>query len=317
MPQPKPNDGETHEEWIDRCMSNPTMKNEFDDNDQRLAVCNTIWEDSRSKEPTAAFNPYPCRDVYDGLQSLRGCHPTSTPDTRTDSEIKTTMKPERLALANKMAEVRVAKQTDDDDSPHEIRGYAAVFYNGTPETEFKLFDDMVERIMPGAFDDVLAGNPDVRGLFNHDPDHLLGRTSAGTMSLSVDGKGLAYSITLGDTTVARDVAKHVQRGDIDGSSFAFRVQSERFRTEDGIDIREIEKVEPLFDCGPVTYPAYVGTAAGFRATEDIAREIRAAIANKAAPAKQPAQKSHPPGWRPRSEEDAETKALHDWAENLT
>ena len=292
MPQPTPNDGETHDDWIDRCMSNPTMIDEYDDNDQRLAVCNTIWDDSRSKEP----------------------------------ESKATMKPERLAITNKMAEVRVAKRAEGDDEPHEIRGYAAVFYNGTPETEFRLWDDMVERIMPGAFDDVLVSKPDVRGLFNHDPDHVLGRTSAGTMSLSVDGKGLAYRIVLGDTNVAQDVAKHVQRGDIDGSSFAFQVQSERFRTEDGIDIREIEKVEPLYDVGPVTFPAYEGTAAGFRATEDIAREVRAAVAKTGKPESPPAKSATPPtaptstkwrqGWRPRSSEDKATRALHEWAENL-
>lgn len=283
MPLPKPNDGETHDEWIDRCMSNPTMTNDYDDNDQRLAVCNTIWDDSRSTTPKS----------------------------------KAAMKPERLALANEMAEVRVAKRADGHDEPHEIRGYAAVFYDGSPKTEFKLFDDMVERIMPGAFDDVLAGKPDVRGLFNHDPDHVLGRTSAGTMVLAVDDKGLSYRIELGDTTIAQDVGKHVQRGDIDGSSFAFRVQSQQFRTEDGIDIREIEKVEPLYDCGPATYPAYEGTAAGFRATEDIAREVRAAVASKVMPSPRPPQKTHPPGWRPQAEEDDETRQLRKWAENLS
>jgi hypothetical protein len=290
MPQPTPNDGETHDEFIDRCMSNPTMVEDFDDNDQRLAVCNTIWDDSRSKPPT-------------------------------ESEAKATTKPERRAIGREMANIRTIHR-DDDAPPHAIEGYAAVFYNGTPETEFQLFDDMVERIMPGAFDDVLADKPDVRGLFNHDPDHLLGRTSAGTMSLSVDGKGLAYSIALADTTVARDVAEHVQRGDIDGSSFAFRVRSERFRTEDGIDIREIEKVEPLYDCGPVTYPAYAGTEAGFRATEDIAREVRAAVGKagkgESPPVKKPDESGKPwqQGWRPRSSENKTTRALHEWAEKL-
>jgi HK97 family phage prohead protease len=292
MPQPTPNDGETHDDWIDRCMSNPTMKDEYGEDDQRLAVCQSIWDD---KDKASA-----------------------------EPEGKAASKPERLALDRALAEVRAVKRVETDDMPHEIRGYAAVFYNGKPETEFKLFDDMIERIMPGAFDDVLANKPDVRGLFNHDPDHVLGRTSAGTMTLSVDDKGLAYRIMLGDTNIARDVGKHVERGDIDGSSFAFQVQSQEFRTEDGIDIREITKVEPLFDVGPVTFPAYEGTAAGFRATEDIAREVRAAVA-KADTTQPPAKPSSTSegkkkwrhGWRPRSSEDAETRELRKWAENLT
>lgn len=296
MPQPTPNDGETHDEFVDRCMSNPTMTDEFDDNDQRLAVCNTIWDDSRNKPPE-------------------------------ESEAKASTKPERLALANTMAEVRVAKRTDNDDGPHEIRGYAAVFYDGTPGTEYRLWEDMVERIMPGAFDDVLAEKPDVRGLFNHDPDHLLGRTSAGTMSLSADDKGLAFRIVLGDTNIAQDVAKHIQRGDIDGSSFAFDVppDGERFTIgDDQVIVREVTKVKPLFDVSPVTFPAYEGTAAGFRATEDVACEVRAAVrkARKSEspppkPDEQTADKIWRQGWRPKSSENAKTRRLRVWAEELT
>ena len=306
MPLPTPNDGETHDDWIDRCMSNAEMQTEFDDNDQRLATCQTIWDEAQDE---------------------------SDDEASAKPEGKCAPKPERLALSNEMAEVHAMRAGTNED-PHEIRGYAAVFYNGKPETEFRLFDDMVERIMPGAFDDVLASKPDVRGLFNHDPNKVLGRTSAGTMSLSVDDKGLAYRITLGQTTVALDVGAHVERGDVDGSSFAFQVQSQEFRTEDGLDIREITKVEPLFDVGPVTFPAYEGTAAGFRATEDIAREVRAAVAKTAKTAK-PASKLEPPlakpteqnplpgspewqqGWRPRSSEDHTTRSLHEWAEKLT
>jgi len=45
MPLPKPKDGETQEQWIERCMSNETMKKEFPDNDQRIAVCHEKWRD--------------------------------------------------------------------------------------------------------------------------------------------------------------------------------------------------------------------------------------------------------------------------------
>lgn len=291
MPLPKPNDGETHDEWIDRCMSNSEMQTEFDDNDQRLAACNVIWDDAQEG---ASAEP----------------------------EGKSAPKPERRAIGREIANVRTIHRADDDP-PHAIEGYAAVFYDGKPETEFRIFDDMVERIMPGAFDEVLASKPDVRGLFNHDPNQVLGRTSADTMSLSVDKKGLSYRIELGDTNIAQDVGKHVQRGDIDGSSFSFQVQSQEFRTEDGVDIREITKVEPLFDVGPVTFPAYEGTAVGFRTTEDIAREVRAAVAKagKSDPPTEPTgdAESKPKwrqGWRPQSSETPEARKLRDWAENL-
>ena len=66
---------------------------------------------------------------------------------------------------------------------------------------------------PNAFDRALAESDDVRGLFNHDPDNLLGRTSSGTMRLSVDKKGLLYETDPGDTNVGRDVVQHIKRGD--------------------------------------------------------------------------------------------------------
>lgn len=152
---------------------------------------------------------------------------------------------------------------DGDGDDRRMVGYAAVFYReGDPSTEYWLWDGAVERIMPGAFDDI--SGDDVRALFNHDPSLLLGRSTAGTLSLSVDDKGLRYEITPGDTTASRDVQAHLERGDLSGSSFGFRVQKEEWvRGDDAIDIRHIRSVS-TFDVGPVTYPAYGGTESGIR-----------------------------------------------------
>ncbi len=115
-----------------------------------------------------------------------------------------------------------------------------------------------EIIKPGAFDDVL--NDDVRGLFNHDPNFILGRSAAGTLSLSVDERGLRYDITAPDTQTIRDlVLAPMMRGDINQSSFAFRVSHDGenwYQDDEGIVIREISKFSRLFDVSPVTYPAY-------------------------------------------------------------
>lgn len=115
-----------------------------------------------------------------------------------------------------------------------------------------------EIIKPGAFDDVLED--DVRALFNHDPNFILGRRSAGTLALSVDGKGLRYDITAPDTQTIRDlVLAPLSRGDISQSSFAFRVARDGedwYQDEDGVVVREISKISRLLDVSPVTYPAY-------------------------------------------------------------
>lgn len=157
----------------------------------------------------------------------------------------------------------VKLETREDGKPPKINGIGAVYYDGTPDTEYELWDGARERIMPGAFDGVLDN--DVRGLFNHDPSQVLGRTTSGTMRLKADKEGLHYEIDGADTSVSRDVQEHLRRGDVSGSSFAFSVSDERWVKEDNVEVREVTRIGALYDTGPVTYPAYESTTAGVRA----------------------------------------------------
>ena len=150
---------------------------------------------------------------------------------------------------------------DAEDSKTAI-GFASVFYDGSPGTEFSLGGGVTERIMSGAFDRAILED-DVRVLFNHDPSLILGRTSAGTASLRVLNEGLEYRVQLPDTGTGRDVAAHLGSGNISGSSFGFSVLQDDWSTEGGENIRSIRDVR-LYDVGPVTYPAYTGTTATLR-----------------------------------------------------
>ena len=49
-------------------------------------------------------------------------------------------------------------------------------------------------------------------------------------------------------------------------SIGFVVQDDEWSTENGIDTRELKKVQ-LFDVSPVTYPAYTATDVGVRAMQ--------------------------------------------------
>lgn len=123
-----------------------------------------------------------------------------------------------------------------------------------------------EQIKPGAATKILASMPDVRGLFNHDPNLVLGRTTNGTMRLDDSTHGLAYTITPPDTSYANDLRVLLARGDITQSSFAFRVGSggstwEEDPESDGL-IRTVHEFSGLYDMSPVTYPAYTLTDAG-------------------------------------------------------
>jgi HK97 family phage prohead protease len=111
-------------------------------------------------------------------------------------------------------------------------GYAAKF-----NTDSLLLGDFVERIAPSAFEIVengedLEGKPlETRGLFNHDPNHLIGRFP-NTMKLTVDRIGLKYEILLPESR--KDLAEMVSRGDLKGKMDSRRRQESPPRHEDQV-----------------------------------------------------------------------------------
>jgi HK97 family phage prohead protease len=137
-----------------------------------------------------------------------------------------------------------------------------------PGTQYELFPKVLERVRPKAFDAALSRKDDVRGLFNHDPSHVLGRLSAGTMRLAVDARGLRYEIDPPDTQSGRDVLELIRRGDVSGSSFSFSVDDQDWEERpDGTEVRTIKSVT-LYDVGPVTFPAYEAASTAVRSASD-------------------------------------------------
>jgi len=49
MPIPKPNTGENREAFMSRCLSSDIMQQEYSDNAQRMAICNTAFDDKDKK----------------------------------------------------------------------------------------------------------------------------------------------------------------------------------------------------------------------------------------------------------------------------
>lgn len=146
-----------------------------------------------------------------------------------------------------------------------IEGHAAVFNQWSEEIggifSFK------EKVLPGAFSETIQTD-DIRALFNHDPNYVLGRNKAGTLELKETQKGLLVRITPPDTQWARDLTVSIDRGDISQMSFGFLVIEDRWGHEDGMDVRELQKVK-LFDVSPVTFPAYPQTSVGVRSADEV------------------------------------------------
>lgn len=157
---------------------------------------------------------------------------------------------------------KVSIETRDGLKPR-IVGHAALF-NSRSEN----MGGFVEVIAPGAFSEAIQED-DVRALFNHDANYVLGRNRSGTLQLREDGQGLAIDIDPPDTQWARDLLVSIERGDISQMSFGFRVKAggqEWTEDADGMVVRTIKKVK-LYDVSPVTYPAYPATDVAVRSLE--------------------------------------------------
>lgn len=159
-----------------------------------------------------------------------------------------------------MKELRIS----ESESGAVIEGHAAVF-DSWSETLGGIFP-FKEKVSRGAFIESVKKD-DIRALFNHDPNYVLGRNLAGTLKLEEDEIGLRVKITPPDTSWARDITTSIRRGDISQMSIGFIVEKDEWSTENGMDTRDLKKVR-LFDVSPVTFPAYSATDVGVRAMQE-------------------------------------------------
>lgn len=154
------------------------------------------------------------------------------------------------------------------DSGRTIRGYAARFgsvYDMGWYTE-ELHRDALRN----------TDMSDVRGLFNHDNNIVLGRTKAGTVRVGVDQVGIWYEIDLPNTTAANDLIENIRVGNIDQSSWGFMLRhtkdsrGDMWEMRNGKEHRTLKDVSMLFDVSPVTFPANPDTTVAMRSRDDFA-----------------------------------------------
>ncbi len=136
------------------------------------------------------------------------------------------------------------------------------------EVEYDMgwYKEIVHR---GAFDNALS-NSDARCLVNHKSDNLIGRQSANTLTVKVEGDELRYYVEeLPNTTIGNNLKVNLERGEIKESSFQFTINKQRWEErQDGDNweyVRHIDEVDRLLDVGPVTFPANPDTTAAKRA----------------------------------------------------
>ncbi len=192
----------------------------------------------------------------------------ATPKNTTAEPAKATYEDERryLKFEVRMAAAAAEAAAEGEAAPAEaqtrtIVGHAALFNDPTEIYWFR------ETILPGAFTEAI-GTSDIRALFNHDPNHLLGRTSSGTLKVYEDERGLAIELTVPEHR--QDIIEMIERGDLTQMSFGFRVKEDKwtYNDDEQLDERVIIKVEEIFDVSPVTFPAYRNTDISLRSYQE-------------------------------------------------
>jgi HK97 family phage prohead protease len=123
----------------------------------------------------------------------------------------------------------------------------------------------VEQVARGAVDKTLAEGTDVLCRYQHQDHFLLGRTSAGTLTLTRgDAEGLPYEVDVPGTDYGANCLALAERGDLAHSSFAFyTVRDDWGLTDQGFPLRTLVEIK-LVDVAPVVSPAYLDTTTGLR-----------------------------------------------------
>jgi len=225
-----------------------------------------------TKDPEGSWKYCICRDCGYSKDHKAGerCGDTKCPEcgepltgSDTKPKEKKSIELKKQQLSNGAMERRAFPLTEilieeRDGKIPKITGHAAVF-----EKLSEVLGFYREKIRAGAFKKTIA-EADVRALWNHDPNYVLGRNKSGTLSLVEDDVGLKIGIDPPDTTWARDLVTTIQRKDVDQMSFAFMPVIQEWNDSDPEKpIRELIEVK-LYDVSPVTFPAYPDTDVGVR-----------------------------------------------------
>lgn len=176
------------------------------------------------------------------------------------------------AVERRYFNAKIELKATSDGKERVLTGYASVFNS---RARWGGFEEMVA---PGAFEKSIIED-DVRALWNHDPNYVLGRNKADTLDLWEDDHGLGVLIRPPDTQWARDLMTTIKRGDVSQMSIGFEVVKQQINwseDEKEVDLRILQQVK-LWDVSPVTFPFYTDTSIALRAIE-AARTIEKKVA---------------------------------------
>lgn len=156
------------------------------------------------------------------------------------------------------------RSVDNQDNKFQFEGYAIVF----DSPSLLMYDwnkgkNYTEYIAPGAITPDLISKSDIKFLFNHNENNILGihNQDTKTFDLTINNKGLFFKTnTLPNTSLVKDLYELMNMNIINKCSFSFTYIEDSWKEDnDGNLIRTFTKLDKLYDISIVTYPAYPDT----------------------------------------------------------
>lgn len=170
---------------------------------------------------------------------------------------------------------KVSTREEQDGGKH-IEGYFIVY-----EQETELWPGCYEKIARGAADSSIANN-DIRAIFNHNTDIVLGRMSAGTVKFKSDERGLYGDILVNENdSQAMDIYARVTRGDITGCSFGFVPIRESYTVDASDNYHWTVEEADIHEVSVCTFPAYPQTEISAR-KKDFEESVKRSIIQRKA-----------------------------------
>lgn len=264
MPIPKPNKYESRQEFINRCMGDDTMTNEYNDSDQRLAVCTSEY-DSNKEDSIDNEKAEIRKDVFDnpGEAQARakeiGCSGIHTHDENgktifmpcktheeyrdaTGVDVKDNVSDMKSFLEIKSS-IKAYNDDEEDKDYGTFEGYGSVFGNKD------LGNDVIEA---GAFAKSLKRRKphNVKLLYQHKSDMPIGVFD----EIREDDHGLVVKGRLAlKTQAGAEAYELLKMGALDGLSIGFRVNPKEVSYDKRGNKRIIKEVD-LMEVSLVTFP---------------------------------------------------------------
>tara|TARA_R100000426_G_C4818124_1_gene109331 strand:- start:496 stop:1428 length:933 start_codon:yes stop_codon:yes gene_type:complete len=238
MPIPKPRSDESRDDFIQRCMDDDTMLDEYSDVDQRLAVCLSNLEKATSTEEEKHVRAV--RETEDAYIIEFGKHMEEDGYHDDDEDEEDDEKKSESCFE---CPVELKAMDGEEENKGMFEGYASVFNNAD------LGNDV---ILSGAFTKSLkkTGAKGVKLLYQHKADMPIGVFE----SIEEDKRGLKVRGKLAlQTQMGHEAYELMKMGALDGLSIGFRV-SPKGQSYDAKGKRRMIKEVELMEISLVTFP---------------------------------------------------------------